>query len=140
MPQSTTPEAAMHENLAILSRFDVRDVKGSADVLADDVVWHFFNPQVPALHGDHKGIEALAAFFAALAELTAGSFTVNVVDARPVGEELVVVQTRNTLTLDGRDLATDVVVVWRIVDGKIAEVWDIPSLHTLAAPNPAGPG
>ncbi|MEO1102914.1 MAG: nuclear transport factor 2 family protein [Pseudomonadota bacterium] len=127
-------EPTMHPNIAILSRFNEKDVKGSADVLAENVVWHFYNPRVPSLHGDHHGIDGLAAFFAALAELTTGTFTVNVIDARPVGEELVVVQTRNTLTLDGQDVATDVVVVWRFVDGKITEVWDIPSLHTLAGP------
>ncbi|MEM8551623.1 MAG: nuclear transport factor 2 family protein [Pseudomonadota bacterium] len=127
----------VHPNLAILSRFNEKDVRGSADVLADDVVWHFFNPALPALHGDHHGVEGLEAFFRALAELTAGSFSVNVVDAWPAGEELVIVRTRNTLTLDGQSIATDVVVIWRIVAGKIAEVWDIPSLNA-ASVHPAG--
>ena len=49
-----------------------------------------------------------------------------------VGDELVVVQTRNSLTLEGQPITIDVVVVWRIVDGRITEVWDIPSAYTLA--------
>ncbi len=50
-----------------------------------------------------------------------------------VGDELVVVQTRNTMTLQGQPIAIDVVVVWRFVDGRIAEVWDIPSVYASAA-------
>jgi predicted SnoaL-like aldol condensation-catalyzing enzyme len=32
--------------------------------------------------------------------------------------------------LEDQQLETDVVVVWRIVDGRIAEVWDIPSVYS----------
>ena len=39
--------------------------------------------------------------------------------------ELVVVQSRNTLTFGDRSVAVDVVVVWRIVEGRVVEVWDI---------------
>ena len=31
--------------------------------------------------------------------------------------------------MEGRQIETDVVVVWRIVDGRISEAWDIPSIH-----------
>ena len=37
--------------------------------------------------------------------------------------------TKNRLTRDDALIETDVVVVWRIVDGKVAEVWDIPSVY-----------
>lgn len=47
-----------------------------------------------------------------------------------VGDELVVVQTKNTMILEGEAIAVDVVIVWRIVDGRIKEVWDIPSAYT----------
>ena len=47
------------------------------------------------------------------------------VSAVPVGKELVVVQSRNSLTLDHQSVTIDVVVVWRIVEGRIVEVWDI---------------
>ena len=48
----------------------------------------------------------------------------------PIGDELVVTHTKNRLTLQGRSITTDVVVVRRIVNGRIAEVWDIPSVHS----------
>jgi len=34
---------------------------------------------------------------------------------------------------EDNSIALDVAVVWRIVDGKFAEAWDIPSAFTLAA-------
>ena len=43
---------------------------------------------------------------------------------------MVITHTVNTLTLDGEDIAINVVVVWRIVDNRITEIWDIPSVHT----------
>lgn len=126
------PEDGVHPNIAILSKVNVADIEGCAEIFAPDVIWHFYNPRVPDLHGDHKGVEGLANFFKALGGITGGTFNVTVVDARPVGDELVVVQTCNRLTLDGEDHAFDVVVVWRVVDGLIKEVWDIPSLYTAS--------
>lgn len=50
----------------------------------------------------------------------------------PVGDELVVAQALNRLTLRGRPIVTDVGVMWRIVEGRIAEVWDIPSVFSAS--------
>jgi hypothetical protein len=47
-----------------------------------------------------------------------------------VGDELVVTHTKNRMILQGRPIATDVVIAWRIVDGRIVEVWYIPSVYT----------
>ena len=33
------------------------------------------------------------------------------------------------LTIQERHIETDVVVVWRLRDGRVAEVWDIPAVH-----------
>jgi hypothetical protein len=35
------------------------------------------------------------------------------------------------MVLEGIPLEIDVVVVWRIVDGKIVEAWDLPAVHTI---------
>lgn len=59
---------------------------------------------------------------------------VNPVDVRAVGDELVVVHACNRLELpakQGGPIEFDAVVVWRIVDGTIAEAWDIPAVHTV---------
>ena len=51
-----------------------------------------------------------------------------------MGDELVIIQTCNRLALEvfeGDTIETDVIVVWRIVNGKIAEGWDIPSVYNV---------
>ena len=121
-----------HPNLALLMKVDPTNVAASADVFAEDFVWHYFNPRLPDLQGDYVGVAGLQEFFAKLAATTDGTFKVKPISVTPVGDELVVMQTRNTMTLPGEDVKTDVVLVWRIVDGRIAEVWDIPSAYTLS--------
>lgn len=120
-----------HPNVALLAQFDRSNMAASAHLFSDDTVFHYFNPKLPELQGDHVGPEGIAAFFKSLAEKSHGTFRIEPVSATPVGPELVVVQSRNSLTLDGRTVVIDVVVVWRIVDGRIVEVWDIvPSQPT----------
>jgi hypothetical protein len=33
--------------------------------------------------------------------------------------------------MEGRLIELDAVVIWRIVDNKIAEAWDIPAINTI---------
>ena len=122
-----------HPNVALVERLDVSDLSAAADVFAEDVVWHFFNPRLPDLQGDYVGLKGIGAFFEKLGGATAGTFRIEPISLTPVGDELVVAHTRNSLTLEDREITTDVVVVWRIVDGRIKEVWDIPSVY--AAPS-----
>ena len=119
-----------HPNIALLSRFDPTNVAGTADVLAEDFVWHFVNPRLPTLQGDYVGRDELQDFFERMAQRSNGTFKVNPVSITPVGDELVVTQTRNTMMFNGELIEIDAVVVWRIVDGRIAEAWDIPAVHT----------
>jgi ketosteroid isomerase-like protein len=120
-----------HPNVALLKQFDPGDMAASAGLFADDAVFHYFNPNLPELQGDHVGPAGIRAFFEALAERSRGTFRIEPVSATPVGRELVVVQSRNSLTLDEQTVTVDVVVVWRFVDGRVAEVWDIvPSQPT----------
>ena len=119
-----------HPNIALLQQFNPRNIAESADVLAEDAVWHFFNPLLPDVQGDYVGLKGLQAFFEKMEELTDGTFKVNPISATAIGDELVVVQTRNTMVLENQQIEIDVVVVWRIVDGRITEVWDIPSVYT----------
>lgn len=115
-----------HPNIEILAQFD----PGSADVFAEDVIFHFYNPHLPDLHGDYVGRQAVQSFFEKLRMTTGSNFRPNVVTINAVGDELVVVHRKQQINMDGRQLESDVVVVFRIVNGQIAEVWDIPSIHT----------
>lgn len=119
-----------HPNVALLSRFDPANVAGTADVLSEDFVWHFFNPRLTDIQGDHVGRDGLQDFFQKMSERTEGTFKVTPVSVTAVGDELVVVQTKNTMVFEGQSIAIDAVVVWRIVDGCIVEAWDIPAVHS----------
>lgn len=119
-----------HPNVTLLKRFDPRNVIGTADVFAEDAVWHFFNPLLPDIQGDYVGRSGLQTFFEKMAKLTDGTFKVTPVSVTPVGDELLVMQTKNTMILEDEQIAIDVVLVWRIVDGHIVEVWDIPSVYS----------
>ncbi|MEM9355473.1 MAG: nuclear transport factor 2 family protein [Pseudomonadota bacterium] len=117
--------AQEHPNIALLKRFDLRDPASWGEVMAEDVVWHYANPNLPDLSGDYVGLEGVRKFFRALGARSGGTFNIHPLSITSVGNELVVVQSRNTLILEGHHIAVNVVVVWRIVGGLIVEVWDI---------------
>ncbi len=121
----------IHPNIALLKKFDVRNLDACVDIVTDNFVWHFFNPKLPGLQGDYHGLEELKGLFAKLDEMTNHSFNVTPIEARGVGDELVVVQNCNRITFGGNTIEFDVVVVWRFVEGKITEAWDIPSVFQV---------
>ncbi len=116
---------ADHPNIKLLNRLDLRDLAAAQDLFAEDVVWHYFNPNLPEVQGDYVGLDGIRAFFQTIGEKSRGTFKVEPVSATAMGDDLVVVHARDTLTFQGRPVALDVVVVWRFEDGRIAEVWDI---------------
>jgi ketosteroid isomerase-like protein len=117
-----------HPNVSLVKRFDAGDLAGSADLFARDFVWHFYNPRLPDLQGDYVGVSGLQDFFEKLVAVTGGDFQVEGVSISAFGDELVVMHNKNRMTFEGRSIEVHVVVVWRIVEGRIAEVWDIPSV------------
>ena len=119
-----------HPNVSLLRRFDPGNIAGAAELFAEDVVWHFFNPRLPDIQGDSVGPTGLQAFFEKLEALTNGTIEVEPISITAFGDELVVAHTKNRMILEGRLVEIDVVTVWRIVGGRIGEVWDIPSVHT----------
>jgi ketosteroid isomerase-like protein len=129
--------AEEHANVSLLKRLDLSNLAAAADLFAQDVVFHYFNPRLPDVQGDYVGLTGIRAFFEKIGVLTGDTFRVEPVSITAVGDELVVTQTRNSLTVQGQTIAMDVVVVWRLVDGRIAEVWDIPSVHSVT-PQPQG--
>ncbi len=124
-------EDAMHPNMSLLKKLDLQNLDECASILADNFVWHYFNPNLPDLEGDYRGVDELKSFFGKLGERSKGSFRVNVIDSRTAGDELVVTQVCNCMNFEGRSVEFDAVVVWRIVNGKIAEAWDIPAINTI---------
>jgi ketosteroid isomerase-like protein len=126
-------QVSEHRNLLLVQRVAAAVQMGlmsdAADVFDRQVVWHYFNPRLPHLAGDYTGLDGIATFFDEIARETRGTFRMEPVTAAPIGDELVVTQGRITFSLAGRAIMTDAVVVWRIQDGRITEVWDIPAVH-----------
>ena len=114
-----------HPNIQLLNRLDLHDLASAKDLFAEDVVWHYFNPNLPEVQGDYVGLGGIRDFFQKIGGKTRGTFKVEPVSATAVGDELVVVHARDTLSFEGRPITLDVVVVWRFAGGRIVEVWDI---------------
>ena len=117
--------------MAVLAKLNLKELDACGDVFADNFIWHYFNPKLPELEGDHQGIEGLKEFFGKLSAGRTDGFQVNVIDARPVGDELVVTQVCNQLDLEGNAIEFDAVVIWRVLGGKIAEGWDVPAVNSV---------
>ena len=99
-------------------------------MLAKDFVWHYINPELPELEGDYFGLSGLTDFFQKIADRTGDSFKVNPISIIPIGDELIITHVKDTLSLEGKPMEIDAVVVWCIIDGQIKEAWDIPVVQT----------
>lgn len=122
-----------HPNVALLKRLDFGHLDRSAELFAENFVWHFFNPRLPDVEGDYVGLSGLQSFLEKLGTLTEKTFAVKPISVAAFGDELVVMHNKNRMTLQGMAIETDVVVVWRIVGGRFSEVWDIPSVYAVRA-------
>lgn len=131
---------SMHPNMSLMMKLDIQNLEACRDLFADDFTWHYFNPELPELEGEYRGVEGLKKFFAELGGKSNRSFQVNPIDGHPAGDELVVTQVCNRMELDGRPIEFDAVVVWRIVNSKIAEGWDIPAINTIRIQNEVSRG
>lgn len=120
-----------HPNVSLMKRLDLSDLAGCADLFDQGFVWHYFNPQLPELEGDHVGLCGLRTFFEEMGALSGGTFQVEPLSLTTFGDELVVAHTKNRMELQSRPIKIDAITVWRIVEGRITEVWDIPAVHTL---------
>ena len=125
------------ENVDLVARVGPHIASGfegsDRDLFAQDVVLHFFNPRLPELAGDHHGLDGISALFERLGEESDTGFRSEPHSLTPFGDELVVAYATNTLSFGGAEIDVDAVVVWRVVDGRIHEIWDIPAVNTVRA-------
>ena len=119
-----------HPNIAVLRQFNPANISVSRSILADDVVFHYYNHRLPDMHGDYHGFQGFEELFGKLAAKTNGTFKVRPISITPIGDELIVTHVKDKMMLKGQPIEVDAVVVWRIVDTKIKEVWDIPAVYT----------
>ncbi|MEL6492013.1 MAG: nuclear transport factor 2 family protein [Cyanobacteria bacterium J06621_3] len=118
-----------HPNVSLFNQLDPANIAQSADILSENFVWHFFNPTLPQIEGDYVGLEGLQRFFEILSVMTDDTFWVEPISIAPIGDELVITHVKDRMTLNGAPIELDAVVVWRVVDGLLAEAWDIPSVY-----------
>jgi hypothetical protein len=102
--------------------FSRRDFDAVREVWADDIVYHF--PGTSHLAGDHKGLQAVQAFFAKLVEMNVQITEVHDVLA---SDEHVVALVRATASRQGRELSLNQANVYNVRDGKVAEAWLLPT-------------
>lgn len=121
----------IHPNILVLQKLDLVNFTKIGEVLAENFVWHYFNPELPDIEGDYIGIEGFIDFFKKIGGKTKDTFKVSPISATPAGDELVVTHVKDTMQFEGRQQEVDAVAVWRIVDGKITEGWDIPAINTV---------
>ena len=100
--------------------FAKADMETLRELFDPEIVWHF--PGRSVLAGDHRGADAVLGFFGRTAELTAGTFRVEVHevvadDQHTVGLHLATGE-REGRTLDDRE-----VLVFHVRDGTVVEVW-----------------
>ena len=128
-----------HPNLALLQKLDLLNLDGCADLFLETFVWHYVNAYLPEIEGDYVGVTGLQAFFNALSKRTGGTFKVTPLSVAAFGDEFVVTHVRDVLTLDGQSISLDAIVVWRVIDDKLAEAWDIPATQAVTVlPGTAG--
>ncbi len=129
------PSSTQQANLGLVVQVGGLIRSGFADsgeeIFAPDVVFHFFNQRLPELAGDHHGYAGVRSLFERLGQASDTGFHSEPHSAIPYGDEIVVAYATNTVSFGGTALDVDAVVVWRIVDGQIHEVWDIPAINSV---------
>ena len=137
---TAAPSPVQQANLDVIVELGPLTSTGFAnprpDLFAADFVFHFCNPQLPELDGDHHGVDGLVDMFTRLADITDTEVRSEPKSLTPFGDELVVVYATHTLGLGGALFDVDAIVVWRVFEGRIHEGWDIPAVNTVR-PRPA---
>ena len=116
-----------HPNEDVLRRgyeaFSTGDMATLNELFSDDVVWHA--PGHNLLSGDFHGKEEVFATFQKVAELTGGSFKIDI-HALLADDEHAVVLTHATGAREGKTLDDNTVQVFHVKDGKVTEQWLYP--------------
>ncbi|MBE9046808.1 hypothetical protein IQ255_20745 [Pleurocapsales cyanobacterium LEGE 10410] len=65
-----------HLNISILKKLDPCNLAESADLFAEDFIWHCFNFKLSYIHGDYTGLKGLQGFLKKLETLTSRTFQI----------------------------------------------------------------
>ena len=120
---------AEHANVAKVRNayeaFAKGDLDGALKDMADDCVFHFGGEGPNS--GDHKGREAISQALVANFGLTGGNWKLDISGIYAGDEHATVILHETATRTDGATLDIDEVHVLTIDNGKITNLWDLPS-------------
>lgn len=94
-----------------------------AELLTDDIVWHV--PGSSPIAGDHRGHHGVVEYFKARRRIAGNSMRLRPGEVL-TEEDLVVQRVDGTALLGGESVDWRTVGVYRLEEGRIAEVWLVP--------------
>ena len=104
-----------------------RALEDDPDVYADSIVWHFECPFPEYIARFDGKDQVLTEWPKMLDEMMGGTFSKRVAGIWPVGDDMVVAHIEIEMTVDGVHREGSGVMVYRVADGAVTEVFDIPS-------------
>ena len=125
MSIETSDQSNVHlveQAYASLASGDVQAFFGSFD---RELRFHFMRA-IPAITGTHERLRGwISGMITPLLTVTNGTFSPRPCWLRPAGDEMVLGHFDVRFEFDGRQHEVDAVLVFRVAEGRIAEVWDI---------------
>jgi len=113
-----------HPNAAVVregfDRFAQGDMAGLVGLFADDAVWHV--PGSNAMAGDYRGRDAIVAFLRRTAELTGGTYRVELLWVVADDEHTVAVYRAQGERAAGRTLDIEQALLIELRDGHWADI------------------
>jgi uncharacterized protein len=105
----------------LYTAFAAGDIDAIKDVFDPEVVWH--DPGNSPVTGDHRGVEAVLAFFGVVAQISEGTFTADLDDVLANDRHAFSLHTARAHSR-GKELDQHDVLVCHVSDGRISEVWE----------------
>ena len=117
---------AEHPDITLIRKgyeaFNNADVAALSELIAADAVQHMVGDNL--VSGDHKGLENILGMYGKLAELTNGTYGVDVESMFTDGNGKVVVVHRQRGERNGKQLSTRQALIFTVVAGKVVDLLD----------------
>jgi ketosteroid isomerase-like protein len=117
---------AEHPDVTLVRRgyeaFNNSDVATLSELIAEDATQHMVGDNL--VSGDFKGREAILGLYGRIAELTGGTYRVEILQTFTDGHGTVVVVHRQTGTREGRQLDNVQALIFTVLDGEVVDLHD----------------
>ena len=117
---------AEHPNVGLIRNgyeaFNKGDMATLTELFNEDTVWH--EPGNNPLSGEHRGRDAVFAFFGRLAELSGGTWRAELHDVL-ANDEHAVALSRLTGTRQGKEINSVGVQVYHVRNERLTEAWNL---------------